>query len=325
MPTLGQHKLYDFRKQSLPEVQEALSDLLKVKNDLRAKGVTGIEKIYAYTEAIYTVANRKESDDPLEIIDKEIINFLDIDVIRQFIDNPQDSENREGMSIQLAMVASATNSLKTGANPYTKDELKAILKGEGSFYNDLVFINTLRQIMTQGSDEEIAQMFLHSLPAITAPEDIQRLYFWDEAVMFCVLLQTIWTLFASLNPESQKFLLQNYFYISIVAGVPVCFWLQEFLSDNPDFEKLVIVFIRNLDENHESVPMSSSDENGKLLPDLLKEFISKVYGAEIAVLEQEKFIGSFYTGQANGEIYAFWLREALTVVLHIRRGDIIER
>lgn len=326
MPVLGQHKIYDFRKQTLQDVRDVLLGLIEIKDEIVSKDIVGINKIFQYAEAINASASKENTDDTLEmIIDKEVIRFLDAGIIAQFIADPNDDENREAMSIQLAMVATATHSLKLDIPPYTKDELRAIFKGEGSFYNDLNFVSTLRHILSEGTDGEIGELLLHSLPSIENSEDVAMTFLWDEAVIFSMILQTVWSLLPVLNGESQKFLIQNYFYFSTVIGVPVRIWIQDFLNNAEDFGKATTALVRSLDENNESVPLNDEDETGKSLVNIFKEYVSKVYGEQIAALEQEKFIEGIYPEQKDSNVYSPWLRETLNIVQHLRKGDILDQ
>ncbi len=90
MSVLGQHKLYDFRKQSWQEVQDGLVSLISAKETMVAKGLE-YKKIYNYIELVNSEA-KKDIKDNLDLIDKEIMMFLDAELMQEFLVNPEDNE-----------------------------------------------------------------------------------------------------------------------------------------------------------------------------------------------------------------------------------------
>ncbi|TAN33538.1 hypothetical protein EPN28_01860 [Patescibacteria group bacterium] len=321
MFTLGRRKVCEFRRCSWQDVREAFLELEKAKADLIAKGAN--EKMFDYASQIGARATKEELSGAMDVIEKEIILFLDSELVAEFMDKPDDSEIAGALALQLSFISAALG-LGAGVKPYEKEELKIILKGEGGFYNDLVFVATLGDFLRNGADKEIGEMFVRTLPAVSKSEDIKKQYFWDDAFIFSMLLQAVWKMFGQFGANERQFLLQNYFYSAIVTGVPARFYLGEFLGgkSDADFDAMSRNIIQSLEQSNESVPTSDAGDESRKLSVLLKDFSGRGYNQDTAILEAEKFLQNIYRGQEEREAYASWLREALAIVLHLKKGDI---
>lgn len=321
----GQKSLYRIYSQSWSSVQGALTRLVKERARLMSLNIPGTEKFYQYVDALLARATASSVGSPLLAIDQEIIRSLDIEMVEEFLRNPSDAVIGDNLSIELALLTAATNAISSGIVPYTIDEFKAILQGEGSFYNDHIFLYTLRNAIAT-SDMEFANLLVTTLPPARFPDDLADNYWWDDALILATTLHLIWYFFSALGPGKQEALLQHYLYRSLIVGVPVRQKLADALNVMADIDTLSTlynIFIKAMLGSDESVPLDKEAAAGKKLADIYKEYLTKVYTEEISVLAQEKFIAELYAGNSVEDWYIAWLREALSIFFHLKKQDII--
>jgi hypothetical protein len=253
--------------------------------------------------------------------------LVDPSLIDAFILQPEEKDTRDALSLQLFMVAIATgDSKKDDFTPYSLEELAAVVLGDSYIYDDVIFARTLRATLVSTGDGSYAKVLAEALPALTAEfADVEKEYEWDDVFFLSFILHVVWKGFAFLDKSAEDRLLQNYFYLAIVAGVPVRHWLSEILhikSASVDTKELSILFNQSLSNNRETVPMTTGVEAGRPFVDLEKEFFAKIYSENISTLAEVQFVDSFYVNQPSRDIFSAWLREALSISLHIKKGDL---
>lgn len=320
----GQKSIYRLSLQSWKKVQAVLARLLERRGEVAALNLPLTEVFYQYVTALSVRANEPDDGSPLFTIDREIIRLLEVDMVEEFLRDPTDDIIRDNLSIELRLLACAINSAQ-GITPYTLDEFKAVLLGEVGFYNDSIFLFTLRHAMESAGGQEYASLLVSTLPLANAPLDLEDRYWWDETLLLATSLHLIWRFFPTLGLAKQEALLQHYFYRSLVIGVPVRRWLQEALGVTGE-ELLAEInksFIEFLKDSYESVPLNIEATAGKNLADVYREYLPKVYNEGIGILVQEKFITDMYKGSSVGEVCLSWLREALNIFFHLKREDIV--
>ncbi len=321
MYTLGQRKLYDFRMQSLSEVQAVLTSLLNERKRLEATGIATFGKMYKYIEPLHAIAMMGDSKDaPLLIVDQFLLTFLDADLVKEVLLHPDDADLRNALAIQLGFIAAGTNNIPN-IDSYTDEELKLIFKGDGSFYDEAVFVYTLREMVSGQPDSSIISALFATLRPVTELDDIEAKYFWDDAFVLSMMLHVIWKNIGVLSNLEQQTLLQNYFYRAIVAGVPVRVWLAEAAEERPE---TMIQWSQMLSRSREHVPTNTRERTGEAFSSLVNRYLAEVLGEQISTLAQEKFLKTVYQNQPNKEVYSVWLREALVIVYHVKNGDLLE-
>lgn len=325
MLALGQNNLYDYRLQSLNDVQQMLTTLLDAKEKMLAQNIPVIAKMYGYLEAIDKTANEQTVNKPLLALYQAAISFLDKDLMEIFLNDPTDKTMRDALSLELLHVSASTGNLPL-AKAYTPEELQEIIKGRGeAFYDDVIFVSTLRQLFESNVSGSLFSALLKTLPASVTDPDNQRMYYWDDAFILAVMLHTIWRHFFLLSATDQQFLLQNYFYQSIVVGVPIRFALSEALKRakaKGEQEKTLRLFRESILTGKENIPQNTMLRQGKLVGDVVKEFINKSATEQINTLVQEKYISDMYRGQEDNTFFALWMRELLSIVSQLKSGDI---
>ncbi len=327
MPTIT-NNFTDFHREPFEKVKEALFDVLVGKDQLTAGGNQAIIKLYAYAQPIAVVAEQNNPPDRLLQSQHELIRYLDPGAMANFILTPENKLNRDVLATQLVMVAAAVTDV-IAIKPYSLEELKRIFKGENQLYDDGLFINTLRSSLEGGPNAaEIGRLVVASLPVAVAPEPGEEaaVMWWDHAFVQAVMLHAAWKQFPLLPPAQQQFLLQNYFYAGVVAGFGVKSVVIEFLASQNNAKSLAgatAAMVHALANNQEVVPLSVSESDGEFFNELLKKYLASVLSAEIETLAQEKFLESIYRNQASAAAYTGWLREALSLAFHIKKGDIV--
>jgi len=326
----NQQSLQYHHQQSWDEVKKALSDLMDNKLLLLKKDFPGFAPMYAHIESLYNRAQQVKRKDVLEIIDEETIRFLSLFLCYTFLLQPELPERSEALAVHLMMISAATDNfvVKKNFEPYNWVELEEIIQGEDRFYDDIYFVNTLRSIITGKDNLEHSKVLLKSLSTKSEQEDDRGLYFWDEAFVFSMILQAIWKNFAFFEKQKQIFLLQNYFYTAIVAGVPAQKLIIQALdkADEAKDESVIKLnnnFIKAIAGSHETVPIDTISEGGKRLSDIVSECFTKVYsGKGVDILAQENYIKEIYKGQQHADIFSFWIREVLNIILHMRKKNL---
>jgi len=325
MSVIGQNQFYAFRMQEFDKLREAISVLLNKKEALVTAGIPAAEKACEYAVELQKILASEDKKNILNTAEKELVRFLDADIIAQFIATPEDETAKENLYYQLALVSSATGNMP-GVSPFTKKELSDALEKGGDAYDDTSFLITLNSLMGQTDDAEVGKMLADSLPAVSSQEDLLKLYFWNEALMFASVLHIIWASYQNLDPAIRSFLLRNYFYSAIVMGVPVRFLLQNYLKNKgeTDLNIAIDAILKDLDKNSESIPLGIEDEEGVAFTVFLKQTISNVHSGEVETLESERFLDEMYSDEEDAEFYTVWAREVLLIILHLRKGDILE-
>lgn len=324
---LGQHRLYDFRLQTEKDWSDALAALVQNQPALGNMGVPIFEKMYKYINAIAGAYTNPPTHIPKLALQNTVLSFLDKETIREFLEDPIDQEIRDALSIQLIMMASALHVSPIEIHSYTNEELDLILKGEG-LYDDGFFALTVHDIISDDLELDDPAKLVRTLLPLKDQEDRDRQFFWNDAFMFSLMMHGVWKTFPNLNDNDQQFLLQNYFYQGIVCGAPVRFSLQEAAMQQNAGGKgqaAIANYLRVLSENKEFIPLNTDNFQGKKLSILVPEFLGKVAGGEeIGTIAQERYINSYYRDQVNRDAYSAWLREALSIILRLRNGNIVE-
>lgn len=328
---LGQHKFFDFRKRSIEDIKRSVFELLDSKNTDNAESIE--DNLQKYLLVVKEIIEKNNDNVFEHILDASAISYLDADLIKEALSDHTE-KIRNDVTVQLAMVSASCGITKENFKIYTKKELIEILKGNNTSVNDLVFVYTMNKLSVENTDKETLQTMLQALPKSSEAGILQKQYFWNEAFVFFVFLQVVWRMFEKFEPIGRQFLLQNYFYIAIVAGIPVRIILQDFLKNknSDDYIALSKDIIKNLEDNQERVPQDITDETGRSLKDLYREFfsevgydfISKSQPNGVAELEIGTLSQKLYKEKTDGAFFSAWFREALSILLHLKKGDIEE-
>jgi len=314
--------LFYLRLEEWNEIKTALRLLQDAKADLLKINDSQIARFFEYADQLYTVSQIYNDKNIFETIDISTMRFLQPAVIKAFIKDPTNLVWSSVVFQQFAMVSAATlNSRVEELKEYDLEEILHIINGTADVYSPFTFVFTLRSLIEKDEFEErIAAIFL--LLDKIDPENFEfPEYFWQGGLEFSLVMQLLWKNFVFLGSAQQEFLLQNYFYTAIVAGVPVEYWLSQILSltmDAIDTEAANNFFLRSLEKSNEVFPINTASLAKRKVTDLLLEYVGNVYGSEIKTLAQEKFIDNIYKGQLEDKKFSQWLRTLLQIYYNLR-------
>ncbi|MFH1789819.1 MAG: hypothetical protein ABH832_02005 [bacterium] len=324
-------RIYDYCKRNWNDTVESVSLLYEEKDAMLAKNIELIEEIYSALEPIYEqvayleVSKQKTAQDET---DKQIIKMLSHYIVYWFLLSPESEDIRKALLLELRMISAGIGLFKGGKNfkPYTLIEFKEIINGEGLFYNDAFFANTLNHIMKMDQNDEYISALIASLPASSYEiKDCDKLYTWEEAFLLVLIAHTCWNAFPKMPPREQQILLKNFFYHGIVMGIPIREYLSACLRVEPTYQRFEATanFIsRALADSNEFILIDLTKKNSERFNSLIEKYSSVVYGENIDLIAQEQFISEIYKGQEEKEIYLSWLREALSIILLLRKKEL---
>lgn len=321
---LGAQKIYTFYSQPLDQVILALDELVAAKDRLEpltpnSKGL--YETAATISKQLKSVVNASV----LDKIDRSLVGLLSIDLIKRFVADPSNQEILTNLSSQIFLIAAATDNLPSKlkeVKPYDDDEVGLILEGKLSYYDDILFVHTLRQMITGAVSTVHVSKLLNSLPTAPKEEEYEDItYFWLEILISGLILQLAWAYFAELSSFDRKFLLQNYFYQSLVVGVPVKDRLLMAYKnlDIKTRDKELDAILKILDYNNEFIPLTVEAAVGVKVLEVIHRIFGAIHEEKIKTFAQEKFIGEFYQGEANVAAMQVWLRELLSLVISLRQ------
>lgn len=313
---LSEKRFFDFCRQTWPEAIGVVLSLAENKEKVLASNFAGVEKFYEYLKPIYELAKKKGEDLNL-LADRQAVKFLSSELVEKFFKEPQNKPARDDLSIQLAHIFAATGNLQ-GITSYTPAELKDATEGRADYYDDLVFVYSLHQIRVGAK----AALYEPSLLALIPPAGAQAIrgqMDWETAFLQSQVLKTVWYSLNNLSEDGRRLIIQNYFYLAIVCGLPVEKLINTWLETGTNLEKsvkkqFVLVALR---DNKESIPVATDYSGWIGLSDAVSKYAAQLEGDVSSGFTQESFIGEVYQGQAGREVFMAWLREVLNITMHL--------
>ena len=318
--------LFYYRLNNWLEVHTAMDDLFASRDILLKNNDPKIKKIFEYFDPLHEAAKNYQIDKIMDFIDISTICFLQPLLIKQFLLRPNDPQSQDALLLQLSLLSASTlvGGKVDNITPYTLAELADIMNGDRTIYDDKIFAYTLRSLLLLNNpDDRVATLFFTlSKKNIDNAEFAE--YFWEEAVIFSLTMQLIWKNLLFFNTAQQEFIIQNYFYSAVVAGVPVENWISIILSlVLPGFNNKTVndSFLRALENSLERVPYDTSVLDSAPLKDLLTDYVGKIYDNKIRIFAQEKFIGDIYKDQKAEKQFSGWMRVVLYIYYGLRSGQ----
>ena len=322
--------IFYYRLNNWLEVHSSMDSLFESRDLLLKSNDPKIHKIFDFFDPIHEAAKKYQIDKILDFIDISTLCFLQPALIKQFLLKPNDLQLQDALLLQLSLLSAAT---LTGEKvlpitPYTLAELVDIINGERATFSEIIFAYTLRDLLTLNqADDRVATLFF-----TLTKRDIDNAeftdYFWEEAVNFSLIMQLLWKNLLFFNAAQQEFIIQNYFYAAVVAGVPVENWISIILSLSlPGFNNKSVndSFLRALENSLERVPYETVKLDSASLKDLLADYVGKIYDNKIRIFAQEKFIEDIYKYQKGDKLFGGWLRVVLYIYYGLRSGEYLPK
>ncbi len=246
-------------------------------------------------------------------LDKQLFNFLDLDLINQFLSSP-DKDKINLLSDNIKIISSAIGE-EDNLDRYNVDEIISCINLSKKDFDFFSIINSLRQELFDQHNRDLIKAIFNYLQKVELYRD------WEikELVVFVLLLNIIWKNFDFLLPVEQSYLLNLFFYISVLIGIPVASILKNsiYQTSNPvDFVVKNKFLADALDKNIEIIPV---DKNIQQVADLGEVF--KIFLA----LNQEPsgFVRNSY--QADQKVLSDSLVEVLIVYYGLKNANLIDK
>lgn len=319
--TLPPQPLLFYLTRSSAPGAEALGAAHAVIQDADAATLKSVFRyVQNYLRDSAAVLARTMVDAPEQVVTELPLRFVDENLVDVLFNSSEPDGEAVG---RLGFIAAAL-----GAEPrvthYDIDEFQNLLAGKTpDFYNDHAFLVTLRAAAA-GKGTEYGAALLHTLPMLTTEDSLRVGLLWDEALIFALSLHTVWRYFPVASEREQQFILQNYFYHGLAAGVPVRVWLAESIAtlENPSVR--LGVYLQALLTSTEMVPTAVDLSTAQTVSSLLRAYFVSLSTESIPTLAQEKFLANWYKVGEGREAYRGWLREALNIATRLKGGNIVQ-
>lgn len=270
-----------------------------------------------------------DRDDPDGIMDVQLMSFIDVELVRGFIDEPDNEELQTQLVFELTTVAAALN-LLDGIDMYPADGLIDFLVGvqnKNATYNMVQFVYSLRQFVQGHHRLEVVQYAIPVLGFFKEQELIETNMVWRDAFVIALLLDLVWYNYRSLSEIEKRFLCSNYFYTAIMMGVPVQKILEDHLYEVRDILDYGIESERiaqSLEENKENVVVDTESGQTESFLSLIKKINLQFREKAREGFNQQRFIQDLYATKPDADKYSSWLRQALYIFFRAQNADLVE-
>lgn len=246
-------------------------------------------------------------------LDKQLLNFLDLDLIRQFLSTP-DKDKINLLSDNLKLVNTAIGE-EDNLVRYSSEEIISCLNLSKKDFGQLSLIHSLRQELLGQYNRDLVKAIFGYLQKVTVYKD------WEakELVVFVLLLNIVWKNFEFILPEEQSYLLSLFFYISVFIGMPVADILKNsiYQTNNPvDFVVKNKFLTEALDKNIEIIPVDEKIEQVADLTEVFKNFLAANQEANI-------FVKNIY--KTSQKVLVDSLVEVLSVYRGLNNSNLIDK
>ncbi|MBI5413042.1 hypothetical protein HZA42_01675 [Candidatus Peregrinibacteria bacterium] len=210
--------------------------------------------------------------------------------------------------------------------PYSFEEFgRSVFEGVGEIDDERLLVTLIEAKYDDKNGYKFVKSVINFL-AINTEKDEEKMN-WEESLLLFLMLDLLYYRFSKLTAAERWFLLQNYFYKSIVCGLPVKKVLQDYLRDSNSISDYFVKCseLKNcLANNKENIPTDLSRGEKRSMNALLNNFISQVAGDELNGYKIEEFARNLYKKEEGGrDAFVSWLRESFSILLHINSADLI--
>ncbi len=230
------------------------------------------------------------------------------------------------LSLQLEYVCTILNLFKKSGVIYSSEELFTAMTNTTSVENKFRILNTLVYLL---NDDEIRQAARFELPKfLTMEENIQqKLYTWEEAVTLFLVLAIVVKEFSHLSEFKQYFVVKNYFYHSLVLGVPIVKVVESALSETRNILSYVdknLILLNAFVKNQEHILTGKNLETQAGLADLLNKYIGQNLSEPESETNVTKFLEEYYIDAKDKNLYVNWLKSFFSTYFHLAQANLID-
>lgn len=316
--------IHYYFQQTWPEVQDAFAILDKVRVGLQKGGAKIENTLYEFVGPINSRIVNHLAADPFWEVDKQTIRLIDLELVDQYNLNPLNKDLTDTLAQHLFNIYSALGFLPT-AEPYTPSELKSIITGEGGdIYNISLLLFTMRKVLEGWFTADMIPIIAALVLAEPVPAQNSRVPLkGEQALLYNLMLQLLWRWFAFLPPMGQASLLKHFLHQSVVSEINVRARIKQYLNlPGVDAAKQSRIFADYAAKSNELVPSKTTGEEWKTLEELMNGFYSRATGRPESGFVQEQYAREVYNGQENRDFFSSWLREVISIIVHLRSGDL---
>lgn len=210
---------------------------------------------------------------------------------------------------------------------YSVDEVEQIISGEKTDIDFLRFVFTLRDAYDSDEGRDVILFLTQDMLSDTANLPVKpEQHTWDQAIIRTIYLLLVFHRFDAREDEKQQDLLKYFFYQAIVAGVSVREILSSVLynTQNPvDVVEISEFFYVGLSQNIESVIINTDTGDTRSFQDIVSEL--KLDNTTTGTENISLYVKKLYSGQKYSNQFVVWLSEALSIILAIEDGTLINK
>jgi|GEM_PF-6642803 len=253
----------------------------------------------------------------VELGDESLLAVLDLKLL-----NGNWNDNKELLKGQIFALAIALN--LGGEIEYSKAELEKFAKvGLSDGYDYGRLLQTVRSALMGQDRRSFALLLMPVLTLFIEKKEVEP----EALLLEILLLRLFWSCFFDFKLVLPEFLVKNYFYRSIVMGLPVREYISRQLLDSANIEEYVArdaVIIDWLSQSLEKVIIKDSELVEHNFADLLKKYYQENPGEEkFAVDKQRQYLEKIVEGKLTDKYFA-WLMEAFNIAVSLKGAHLVE-
>lgn len=190
------------------------------------------------------------------------------------------------------------------------------------------FITTL--IHAKLDEKDIYPLIEFIFESILGDEDTldtQDVEIWFNWLVIYYALDLVWFHFSRLSDLQKDYLLKNYFYRSIVMGLPIEKFISDYLSESLDIIEFFSrhkVIQDSLNNNQESVLTDLNKNSFELFTDLLNKYIALNKDNYLDGYKMNDFLNNVYGSYTGREPFINWLRKGFALYFSIKEAMLVD-
>lgn len=212
--------------------------------------------------------------------------------------------------------------------PYSFSEFSQKLSNQDEKMSMGRFLITLVDAKTNEKEGNLFAKYVIS--NILFDEDlaeIENRELWFNWLVVYYSLDLAWSRLSKLDEIQRLFLFQNYYYKSLVMGLPIEKFISEYLSDSLDPIEFVYKHkkMKNwLDTNEEKVLVDLENNSFEMWINVLKKYIGLNTKDYLDGYKVNEFLNNLYGSTPGRESFISWLRKSFAVYFSINEATLVD-
>lgn len=255
---------------------------------------------------------------------ENIISYLDLEASNRLLKLLQSANfDEHDISIDEVLnqlrLLNATFFTPEGIREYSRDEMKAIFSQPEVTYNYIRLVYTLNVIADSlGTNDFTERVDMIKDFVFIEENSKEEEFLWEDLLIFTLMLRIVWRFINYASVEEQNILFSRYLYKSIVFGLPVRQYLENYFNGSVSFPEYVYKLngmITLLEKSTEEVMVYRATEGKReSLASLIAMYNSHANKQGAEAFEKQEFINTLYIiGLKGRDKFIHWLRETLYI------------